>query len=78
MEFLLNNYDIIVTALVALFTAFKWFAGLKFINFGKETIDVYAKYDEYEKDGIWDEEEYKKFGKEVVEMVKSGKLLFKK
>jgi len=78
MDWLLGNYQIIFTAFVAIFTAFKWLSGIKFINFGKEAVDVYAKFDEFDKDGKWVEEEYTKFGKEVVEMVKSGKGLLKK
>ena len=78
MEFLLSNYEIIVTAIIAIFTAFKWLAGIKYINFGKEAVDVYAKYNEYGKDGVWDDNEYLNLGKEVVEMVESGKGLIKK
>ena len=76
MDFLINNYEVIIAAIIALFTAFKWVVGIKYVDFAKELIDVYAKYDEYQKDG-WTDDEYKKMGKEFVEMVQSGKGLLK-
>ena len=75
--FLIDNYEIIIAAIVALFTAFKWVVGIKYVNFAKEAIDVYAKYDEYKKDG-WTDEEDRLFGVEVREAIESGKGLFKK
>jgi len=77
MEFLFEHYITIIAALTAVFTAFKWLIGIKFVNFSKESIDVYVKYDEFQKDG-WTDEEDRMFGKEVREAIESGKLLVKK
>ena len=72
MDFLLEHYLTIIAAIVAILEAFKLSGVLPFANFAKESIDVYAKYDEF-KAGGWTDEEDRQFGKEVREAIDAGK-----
>lgn len=78
MDWIINNYQIIIAAIIAIFTTLKWVTAIKFVNFAEKALDTYADYDKFEKDGKWVDEEYTEFGKDVVEMIHGGKGLLKK
>jgi hypothetical protein len=78
MDFLFDNWEIIVAGIVAVFTAFKWISAIKYVTLAKETGDIYIKYQEGAENGVWEDSEYSALGKEVVEAIEAGKNAFQK